>query len=235
MLCYLLGWISNNTQQPSIDQSLPAEPLPVIMRDIVRETIPDGISARKKRVANILSVFVPIGLNAPVIFNLLLLWPWFQNISKIYPVISWIFFATAIISLLLGMIVVILSIKLIVSFFQDVHKWPLYYAEKELVADRIYIARLKRNKLADLQTARRTYARKFDGLIARTVLLGGDVAKVGLGPLAVGAALSAWQLIMKGQTFDKWPSFFWAPITVAASFSFFLFLSRGQRKKEFGQ
>lgn len=231
MLCSLLGWVSNNKQQLSIEQSLSAEPLPFIMRDIVRETIPDGMSARKKRAANILSIFVPIGLNAPVIFNLLLLWPWFQNVAKIYPVISWIFFATTIVSLLLGMIVAFLSVRLIVSFFQDVHKWPLHFAEKELAADRIYIERLKRSKLADLQTARRTYARKFDGLIARTILLGGDAAKVGFGPLAVGAALSAWQLTMKGQTFDKWPSFFWAAIIVAASFSFFSFFVAGSAEK----
>ncbi|MDT8872933.1 hypothetical protein RAA17_22090 [Komagataeibacter rhaeticus] len=98
-------------------------------------------------------------------------------------------------------------------------------------ADRTYIERLKRSTLADLQTARRTYARKFEGLTGRATLLGGNPAKAGLAWLAVGAAITAWQSNMKEQILEKWPSPIWAMIIIATSFALFSFLIASSAEK----
>ncbi|WP_141654818.1 hypothetical protein [Komagataeibacter intermedius] len=212
-------------------EDLLSEPLAIIIGEVVRETMPDRRSNREKWIIKFLCIFVPFGLNVPILFKLLLFSPWFKKESETYPIIPLTFFVVSIVSLLLCVVGIFFSLKMILGIFRDVHKWPLHYAEKEFEADRSYIIRLKRSALVDLQTARRTYGRKFNGLTARATLLGGDATKVGLGPLAAGMAFSAWQLTMKGQTLDKWPSFFWMAIIIAASFSFLSFFVVGSTEK----
>ncbi|MBB2169658.1 hypothetical protein HLH36_15095 [Gluconacetobacter aggeris] len=231
MLQSLLHILSKITRQTSVKESPAAEPLPIIIGEIVRNTMPDRRSEREKRIGNFLLVFVFFGLYAPILFSFLLLWPWFRKESEEYLIIPWTIFGVTIVSLLFGLVCAFVSLRTIVGIFRDVHKWPLLYAEEEFKADRIYIERLRRSTLADLQTARRTYGRKFDGLAGRATLLGGDTAKVGLLPLAIGPVFSAWQLTMKPQTLDKWPSYFWMAIIVAVSFYFLSFIVAGSAEK----
>lgn len=156
MLHALLYIVSRKTRQRSAKQNLPAEPLPIIVSEIVREIIPNQISGREKWSVNFLCAFAPIGINAPTFFKILLLWPWFKKEVEAYSIIPWTFFGVAIVSLLLGIAATVLSSRKIVGFFKNIHKWPLDYAAKEFVTDSIYIGRLKRSTLVDLQTARRT-------------------------------------------------------------------------------
>ncbi|KDU95155.1 hypothetical protein CFR78_14135 [Komagataeibacter rhaeticus] len=230
MLHSLLHIVSRKTRQTLAEESFLAEPLPIIISEIVRETAPDRRSKREKQIANFLCIFIPIGLISIILFSILLL-SFIKKESATYSIILFIVLGAEISTIPLLVVIFFLALKDIVGFFRDVHEWPLLYAQKELDADRTYIERLKRSTLADLQTARRTYARKFEGLTGRATLLGGNPAKAGLAWLAVGAAVTAWQSNMKEQILEKWPSPIWAMIIIATSFALFSFLIASSAEK----